>query len=198
METSNKKINLIVRYLILVVIMILGFEIFYEIFLPLTKYPVYYFLKIFFEAELVRNSIVIDGKSIDIIGACIGGAAYSLMLILNLATPKIKVLKRIKMILISFATFLIANNLRIIILSFMYLENSPLFEITHKILWYFGSTLFVVAIWFAEVYLFKINKIPFYSDIKHLYSASNLKRKNSQGSKKNNQSRNKNTKRNRK
>ena len=38
-----------------------------------------------------------------------------------------------------------------------------------EVLWYLGSTLFVIGIWFIEVKLFKIKEIPIYSDIKFLY-----------------------------
>ncbi len=177
MKEEYKKIfNLFLRYFILVLIVIPGFDLFYLIFLPLTKYPVFYFLQMFFNPSLTGDIIRIGAKSIEISGACVAGAAYYLLLILNLATPKIKSLLRIKMILFSFLGFLIINLIRIIILSFMFLGNSSLFDITHKVLWYLGATLVVVGIWFFEVWYFKVKGIPFYSDLKNLYRKSNLKK----------------------
>ena len=43
------------------------------------------------------------------------------------------------------------------------------FDITHKVFWYFISTIFVVGIWFIEIKIFKIKEIPFYSDLNLLY-----------------------------
>jgi len=177
MEKETKRIlNLFLRYFILILIVIPGFEIFYFIFLPLTKYPVFYFLQMFFNPSLVGNTIQIGAKVIEISGACVAGSAYYLLLILNLATPKIKNLLRVKIILLSFVGFLIINLIRIILLSFMFLENSPIFDITHKILWYLGGTVVVIGIWFLGVWVFKINEIPFYSDLKNLYKKSILKK----------------------
>jgi hypothetical protein len=32
------------------------------------------------------------------------------------------------------------------------------------------STIFIVGIWFLEVHIFKIKEIPFFSDVKFLFS----------------------------
>jgi len=193
MELEERKSNLISRYLILLFFAVAGFDFFYFIFLPLTKYPVYFILSLFFDTSLIGNSILIGEKSVEIIGACIGGAAYLLLLILNLATPKINFGKRAAMIMISFGAFWFVNLLRIILLTFMYLNNSPFFGIAHEFLWYFGSTIFVVGVWFVEVYSFRIKEIPFYSDLRELYLISIFKRKKSKSSKKKNNSRKKNS-----
>src|SRR3989344_6427380 len=101
------------------------------------------------------------------IPACIAGAAYFLLLILNLSTPVKSAFKRATMVLFSFASFLIMNILRIVFLSIIFVEGYLWFDIIHKFFWYFLSTLFIVAIWFAEVKLFKIKEIPVYSDLKY-------------------------------
>ena len=178
--------NILTRYIILILIAIPGIYFFHFIFTPLTLYPVYFILSLFYDVSLAGSTIMIaENFPIEIIGACIAGSAYHLLLILNLATPNIKVAKRIKMIFISFLILLIINLLRIIILSVMFVENSPGLDTTHKILWYLGSTVFVVGIWFWQVKYFKIKQIPFYSDMLFL-SRLRKKSNNTKGCKKNN------------
>ena len=80
------------------------------------------------------------------------------------------------MIFLSFGCFLILNIARIFFLSIAYVNGYSWFDFTHKLFWYLGSSIFVVGIWFAEVKLFKIKQIPFYSDLKFLYGHSNLKK----------------------
>src|SRR3990172_2662420 len=163
--------DLILRYLILVLVAIPNLWLFYLVFTPLTSYPVYWLLNIFYDASLLNNNVVLLNQaiSIELIEAWIAGSAYYLLLILNLSTPGIKFNKRIKFIAISFLVFLAVNILRIFILSLIAVSGSSFFDITHRIFWYALSTVFVVAIWFAEVKTFKIKIIPFYSDIKFLY-----------------------------
>ena len=176
MKDSKKIWSIVFRYILIALILIPGFDLLYSAFLPLTKYPIFYFLDLFFNPILLGNFIFIGEKSIEIVGACIGGSAYYLLLTLNLVTPNIKTSKRIKMILIGFFSFFVLNLIRIAILSVMYLDNSPLFDITHKILWYFGSTILILFIWFFQVKHYKINDTPFYSDLKNLYKKSVMKK----------------------
>lgn len=167
-----KKINFLdlsLRYLILVLVALPNLYLFYLIFTPLTVYPVYLILNLFFDATLTKTTILVKGVSIEIIKSCVAGSAYYLLFILNLSTPKINFKKRIKILVISFTTFWFLNIIRIIILSFMALSNFSLFDITHQLSWYILSVLFVVGIWFSVVKIFNIEHIPFYSDIKSLY-----------------------------
>lgn len=169
MKRDAKKItDLIIRYSILLVIGILGTSFFYFIFTFLTIQPVYLLLRIFFNPSLISNIIIINNLPIEIIGACIAGSAYYLLLILNLSMPNIKLGKRILLLLFSFSFLLILNILRIFLLSILYVSHFSFFDITHKLFWYIGSIVFVVGIWFLGVGLFKIKEIPFYSDIKYL------------------------------
>lgn len=174
MKKTNNLLDLVFRYSILV-ISAFFIPIFYFIFAPLTIYPLYFLFKIFFNPVLEGDVITILNLSIEIIKACVAGSAYYLLFALNLATPKIRLKKRIKMILLSFAILLIVNILRIFLLSIFLIYSSPLFDLTHLFFWYVLSTLFVVAIWFGEVKYFKIKEIPFYSDIKFLLKKSFLK-----------------------
>ncbi len=169
-------INIFFRYFILIILALPNFWIFYLIFTPLTIYPVYFLLNVFFDASLKQNIISIKGLPIELIQACIAGAAYYLLLILNLSTPKIKLKQRIRMIIFSFSFLLILNILRIFFLSLIFLSGNSFFNIAHKLFWYLGSTVFVVGIWFIEVKIFKIKEIPIYSDIKFLYKNSLLRK----------------------
>lgn len=174
MKKSRKVYDILIRYSIMIFLGLPNLWFFYFIFTPLTVYPVYFLLNMFFDASLNGNIINIPDYSIEIINACVAGSAYYLLLILNLSIPKIKLSKRIKMIGLSFATLLTINILRIFFLSLF--VDSLWFDITHRLFWYLLSTIFVVGIWFAEVKLFKIKDIPFYSDLKFLFKHSHLKR----------------------
>ncbi|PJE81554.1 hypothetical protein COU58_01895 [Candidatus Pacearchaeota archaeon CG10_big_fil_rev_8_21_14_0_10_32_42] len=174
---EKKSVEILIRYFLLLVLSIFAVPVFYFLFSPLTKYPVFYFMDIFYEAVLVLDSIFIENYTLEIFGACIGGSAYVLFLILNLATPGIENFKRVKMLFLAFFLFLVINIVRIIFLGILFVNGSPYFDISHKILWYAGSTILVVGLWFFEVSHFKIKEIPFYSDLKFLYQKSNLKKK---------------------
>ena len=176
-KTTKGFLDLFLRYLILVLLGLTNIWVFYIIFTPLTIYPVYHLFNLLFESVLIGNVIYVGEKVIEIIPACVAGAAYYLLLILNLITPSIKIKKRTKMIVWSFAVLLILNILRIFLLGLLYLGDFAWFDIAHKIFWYFFITLFVVAIWFKEVKKYKIKEIPFYSDLKFLYKNSLLKSK---------------------
>lgn len=167
----------LIRYLLLFLLGINTLWVFYLVFTPLTLYPVYFFLSLFFNAALIGNSIIISEIPIELVNACIAGSAYYLLLVLNLSTPGIHVKKRLTMIVLSFLILLIINILRIFFLSLLYLKGSSLFDITHIFFWYFVSIIFVILIWFAEVKLFKIKQVPFYSDINYFYKLSILKKK---------------------
>ncbi len=176
-KESEKFFSIILRYFILALIAIPGFDIFYMIFLPLTKFPVFYLLNLFYDPVMVGNAIFIFDKSIEIVGACVAGSAYYFLLILNLVTPNIKRITRLKMIFSGFLVFLVINLIRIFILSVMYLNDSQFFDFTHKLFWYLGSTLFIVIIWFVQVKINKVRSIPFYSDLKYIYGKSSFKKR---------------------
>ena len=55
--------------------------------------------------------------------------------------------------------------------------NSPYFDFTHLLFWYLLSTIFVVAIWFLIVKIYKIKEIPIYSDVMLIYSEIKNKKK---------------------
>ncbi len=177
MDKLNKQfLGIVARYSILLLVAVPNFWIFYALFTPLTIYLVHLSLSLFFDTLLVGNVIILDARiPIEIVPSCVAGSAYYLLLVLNLSIAKIKLKDRIKMISLSFLIFLLINVLRIFVLSTILLSNFELFILTHKILWYLMSTVFVIGIWFFEVRLFKIKEIPFYSDLKFLHKNSILK-----------------------
>jgi exosortase/archaeosortase family protein len=152
-------------------------SIFYLLFTSLTINSVYFLLGLFFDASLVSNIILINKLPIEIIGSCVAGSAYFLLLILNLSTRGIELKKRMGMLLFSFIALFIINILRIFLLSIMFVSGEPLFDISHRLFWYAGSTIFVVGIWFLSVKLFKVKEIPFYSDIKLLFNHSSINKR---------------------
>lgn len=161
--------SIFARYFILIITALPNFWIFYFVFTPLTLYPVYFILSLFFKVSISGSFIFIGNHPpIEIITACVAGSAYYLLLIFNLSIPNIKFYKRIKMIGFAFLSFLIVNIIRIVLLSIIFILKPNLFDITHKLSWYIGSIVLVVGIWFIEVNKFKIKEIPFYSDIKSM------------------------------
>jgi len=116
----------------------------------------------------MNNFIIFESFRVHLIPACIAASAYFFLIFLNLSSPEIQPKKRFAAILFSFAILLSLNILRIIAMVLIFIYGKNYFDITHKIFWYGLSTIFVLGIWFLEVYLFKIKSIPIYSDIKFL------------------------------
>lgn len=172
-KSENKRAfiySIFTRYFILLASSLGNLWIFYFLFTPLTIYASYFFINLIFPSTLAGNTILINDfhTPIEIVDACVAGAAYFLLFIFNLSVPNIKFSKRIKMILFAFFSLFFINLIRIVVLSVLFVSNKDIFDITHKITWYAGSVLFVVAIWFLEVKIFKIKEIPFYTDIKSI------------------------------
>lgn len=165
---KKETLGLITRYLLLIIVALGSLYLFYLVFTPLTIYPVFLFLKLKYHAVLLAGNIIFfKGYYAEIINACIGGAAYYLLTILNFTTP-MKFAKRIKSLLFIFALFLVLNILRIIIFAMLLTSGYQYFDLTHQITWYFGSTILVVVVWFINIYLFKINSIPIYTDLMNI------------------------------
>ena len=174
MNKDNKRfLNILFRYLILVLAALPNLAIFYFMFTPLTIYGSYLLLKLFYPVVLSGTYISLDNTFfISIIPACVAGAAYYLLFILNMSVYNLKISKRINLILIAFFSFLIVNIFRIVLLSAIYSNGFPFFDFLHKFLWYFGSVVLTGGIWFLEVHFFKIKEFPFCSDLKFLYKKS--------------------------
>jgi exosortase/archaeosortase family protein len=166
----KETIDLISRYLLLAILPLGGLYIFYSIFTPLTVYPAYFaFSKLYGAKLLTGNVIFFKGYYAEIVQACVAGAAYYLLAILNLTTP-MHIKKRIKSLLFIAVSFLIINIIRIIIFGMLFSKGYQYFDVAHELVWYFGSTIIVVVVWFANVWLFKVKAIPIYTDMMHLFT----------------------------
>ena len=163
--------SLAIRYLLIIAAALLGSYLYYAL-LPITIYPVYFILNLFYSTSIIGNLLVFDGKEIEIIRACVGASAISLLLILNLATPSIKMARRASLALASILLFLAFNWTRIIILDYLYLEDYLLFGQMHLFSWYFASTVAVALIWIFCARCFNIKDIPFWSDVSYLLKKS--------------------------
>ena len=159
--------DLIIRYLLLLLLGLGNLYIIYLIFTPLTIYPVFFVLDLFYDLELKGIHLILENSIISLVSACIAGAAYYLLLILNLSTP-LPLRKRIYSLLYLFSALLLLNIIRIIYLSVLFINASGSFDFTHRFLSYGISTIFVVVLWFSAVKIFKIKNIPFYSDFNSL------------------------------
>lgn len=158
---------LLCRYLFLLVLALGNLAVIYVIFTPLTIYPVYGFLlSASSSTALLPDGVTLyfRGEHIQLVEACIAGSAYYLLLILNLATP-MSPKKRTKSLIFLLASFLILNILRIVIFAGLHVIGYKYFDLAHMFVWYFGSTILVVLIWFANTFLFKIEGIPLYTDL---------------------------------
>ncbi len=166
------------RYLLLVILSIFNLALFYMLFTPLTLYPSFFIIHLFKPAAyLISQSATmqIGNNSIQLVNACIAGSAYYLLLILNLTTP-MSLKTRIKSIFFLFGSFLILNVLRIVVFAFLFLGGYSAFDVAHKLVWYFGSTVMLLVVWFANVRFLNILSIPLYTDIKTLLD--DIKHKN--------------------
>ncbi len=160
--------SIIVRYGIIILFSFFGLFLLSKLLTPLTINVSFFLFDLFFEAQLLGNIILIDGFSLKLIAACIAIPAYYLLIILNLATPKLSGILRTKVFLFSLIGLLILNVLRIFFLGVLFINRSLAFEFVHLFLWYSVSILFVVGLWFLSVKIFNVKKIPFCTDAKEL------------------------------
>ena len=171
---SKEVIFIIVRYLILILLGTFNLYLFYFIFTPLTVFPTFFFLEWLYDAVLISVSfknpgavIFVKGFYASIIPACVAGAAYYFLLILNLTTP-MSFRKRVGSILFLLLAFLALNIARIVIFASIISEQFQYFNQAHTLTWYFGSTVLVIIIWFVNVFIFKIKDIPIFTDLRKI------------------------------
>jgi len=179
MKEIKKRIRgLLLRYIIAILISLNSFFIFYLIFTPLTLWPSYALLGIFYTAAVNGNAILIDGNVFLLNEACIAGSAYFLLTLLNLTTPNLRFLRRLKIFLFDASLLLVFNIIRVVSLSCALMSGFAFFDAMHILIWYVLSVLIVVAIWLLTIKIFKIRGIPILSDIAFL---GKLIRKNKTG-----------------
>ena len=174
-EEEKKAADVSARYLLILISAILE-KFFYIALLPLTVYPVYFLLSIFFPVSVIGNLIQYPGKVIEIAKVCVGSSAVLLFLLLNLSTPQISIKKRIKVFLFCLLSFLLFNWIRIVILSILYIKDYIAFDSIHAFFWYAGSTIFVFFIWLASIKAFGIKGIALLDDLNYFLSKSRLLR----------------------
>jgi len=164
-------LDIIIRY-VLVALSFLIIPIFYIIFKPLTVGLVGLIMGIFYNVQVQGNILFFSrfNAYIEIVDACVAGSAYFLLFLLNLLTREIKVLKRIYALLFSFACLFLINILRIVVIIPMFLSNSSWFDFTHKFFWFVLSVVFVALIWILTIRVFRISKVPVYSDVAFICS----------------------------
>jgi len=175
MNKLNVK-GLIFRYFLLVILGLDNLWIIYSIATPVTLKTSRFFLNIFSKSFIINNTIYSQDFIISIIPACIAGAAYYFLFILNLSTP-MQIKTRIKSLFFLIGVFFIVNILRIVFFTFLYSKYIGFANSLHEITWYFGSTLLLVIIWFINVKIFKIKEIPIYSDFIALKKAIHPKKR---------------------
>ena len=178
MKKENRKVlSIILRYLILLAVAFPSIKIFYLVFSPLTIYPVYSLLSLIYPVVLSGNTFLISNFSIEIADACVAGSAYFLLVLLNLSLP-MNWKKRVFSLIFSLFSFLLINILRIFIFSILLISSFQYFDITHKLFWLFLSGVLVFLVWILTIKIFRLEKIPFYSDIKFLYKLAKRKKSN--------------------
>lgn len=173
----NKLYGLLSRYILILLVGLGNLFIFYKIFYPLTFYPVSFILSFLGSVNkfYALNLILFNTTAIDLVGACVAGAAYYLIFILIMSTANLSVVKKIKLLFVSYLAFLIFNIIRIVLMTLI--AGASYFEPVHMLFWYFISVIFVVIIWFSMVKLFRIKDIPVYSDFKFLMTKLKAKKK---------------------
>src|SRR3989344_5358557 len=108
---QNKLALMFVRYIVLAILALNSLYVIYLIVFPITIYPlVALFTLVDSSSFILGNIIAFKGEYIGIVRACLAGAAYYLLLILNLSTP-MNTTKRAKSLVFLLISFLIINIL---------------------------------------------------------------------------------------
>jgi exosortase/archaeosortase family protein len=171
-ENSRDYLFMLLRYLSCLIVSLNNLFIFYFIFTPLTLYSFYFLINIFYSNAIIQNvSVIFNNTQIILVEACIAGAAYFMLYLLNLTTP-MRARKRILSLLFSFGLFFVINIARIFIFSLLFSRNFTLFNLLHMITWYVLSAFIVFLVWIATIKKFKIKNIPVREDIRKLIKNS--------------------------
>ncbi|MFH1521781.1 MAG: pacearchaeosortase [archaeon] len=182
MNKQSKKIyGLFARYFAILLVGMGNLYIIYKLLTPLTIYTLNAIVSIFTTTTLADNIIYLNScTQIEIVPACVAGAAFYLLFFLVLSSADVKPEMRAKAVLTAFVMFFALNLVRILILIPMI--DTSYFATVHWIFWHIISTIFVVGVWFSVVKIYKIKSIPIYSDLKYIKSLMNpvkkSKRKN--------------------
>jgi len=162
--------SLLIRYIFLIALVFLVLDLISYLLTPTTIYLSLQLIKLVYHNSVLltgTQTLFVNGNYITLISACIAIAAYYLLIFLNLTTP-MSLAARTKSLAFLILSFLILNIIRIFIFTILFVSGYSFFDLAHEIVWYAGSTLLLVILWFANVLLFRIKEIPIYSDIKEI------------------------------
>ena len=171
---SNDLIGIFARYLSVLFLGLGNLYLVYFIFTPITVWVFYVLMSIFTDVSLFGNIVVVGGNLIEIVPACVSGAAYYLLFSLGMLT-KGPLKTRIKVISTSIAAFFVFNIIRLLILTSL-IGNSS-FDLIHWVFWHLISTIFVVLIWLFVTKKYKMKGFPVYSDLLYLKKLKKKKTK---------------------
>ena len=146
------------------------YKLFYIILIPLTFYSSYYILKLLnFSPTITDNIIKISNYNLKFIPACAAVSAYLLLVLLITLTKNISFKKSLLIFITGSFLILAMNILRIELLIIILIKyGADYFNTLHLFFWKILSTVYVALLWILLTKLFKIEKIPVYSDIKFL------------------------------
>ena len=162
------KLDLSIRYALALLLGIFP-AILYVIFAPLTLYPSYVLLKIFYNPALLGQAIKIDYYTLNFVPACVAVSAYILLAFLILTTAKISWKHRIQLFIKGSVSILALNLVRIVLLVIILIEyGQNYFEAIHLIFWQIIASVYVAAVWILLVKHSKIKATPVMDDFKTL------------------------------
>jgi len=127
----------------------------------------------FYKVTVAGTFIYVKGVTTQIARSCVAASAYYLLFLLTWSTAEIQPRKRLYALLISFSSLFILNIARMVFL--VSIIEKPYFDTVHWILQNLTSVVAVVAIWITVTHLLKIKTLPFYSDLKYIYSLTRTK-----------------------
>jgi len=168
--SRNRVLGIVFRYLLSLILSLDSLFIFYFVLTPLTVYFSYFLLSIFYQVMMQGSALLINDSVILLNEACIAGSAYFLLALLNLTTPGIKTVQRMRIFLFGASILFAFNLLRILVFSALFVNGFALFDLLHLFVWNVLSVLVVVMIWLISVNRFRLKGIPVISDLIYLRS----------------------------
>ena len=176
---KNDVLKIGIRYVCALFVMVFGLKIIYFLISPLT-FKLSYWSLWYYHPTLISNaSFIIQNNKLNFISACTAASAYLLLVLLTLTT-KMELKKSVKVFLLGILLIFIANIIRIDVLIITLIEfGSKAFETIHLLFWKILSSIYVVLVWIFLTKIFKIEKIPIYSDSKEIYKLYKRSQKNS-------------------
>ena len=171
----EKRWSLALRISIVILILLIPFNIFQELFQGITLKIIVFFLEMGKASPIVgKDSVkysieIFSSTTIDIVKYCVTSSAYYLLTIFTIITKGIPLLKRIMMFLIGSLLIFLINIARIIALIVILLKDgTEAFEFAHTTFFMAISIIYVIIMWILLSYIFEVKTIPVYSDIKDL------------------------------